>query len=307
VLWLFGDSYIEQFDAKTGTVPCLFDAHNAALLQSTDDLLHPRTLCNFKSRDKSLFRPPGVREGEFWPCFWPGAGFQEGDTVYVYLTEIQKTAQGGMWGFKPIGQYWARWVLPEMKVAGYVKLPSFNGIYFWCGFVKDEESGFTYAFGDKRNFTAGNVYVARFPTKNPESDWSFWDGRGWNFDVTSAAVIVQGASTSVNVCKVKGKFLLTTSEFSVACDQGRAIYISVSDSPMGPFSARKEIFAVDDTVNGHHPFFYSVAAHPESIDADNGLLITYCINGYEPCIPTCVNGRMNPDYYRPRAIRLPLN
>lgn len=39
----------------------------------------------------------------------------------------------------------------------------------------------------------------------------------------------------------------------------------------------------------------------------DGLLITYCVNGYEPCVSNCVNGRMNPDYYRPRAIRLPIN
>jgi hypothetical protein len=307
VLWLFGDSYVNQFDTATRTVPCLFNARNAVLLQSTNDLMHPRTLCNFKSGDKSLFRPPPAKKGEFWPCFWPGTGFQDGDTVYVYLTVIQKTAQGGMWGFKAIGQYWAKLAFPKMKVAGYVELPSFNGISFGCGFVKDEKSGYTYAFGDKQNFTASDVYVARFPTKNPESNWSFWDGENWDPNVTNAAVIAQGVSPSVNICKVKDKFLLTTTEFSVACDQGRAIYISVSDSPTGPFSPRKRIFTVDDTVNGHHPFFYSTAAHPEFINASNELLITYCINGYEPCVPTCVNGRMNPDYYRPRAIRLSLN
>lgn len=307
VLWLFGDSYIDQFDAKTGTFPCLFDAHNAVLLQSTNNPIHPRTLRNSKSGDRSFFRPPAAPKGEFWPCFWPGAGFQDGDTVYVYLTVMQKTAQGGMWGFKAIGQYWAKLAFPEMKVAGYVELPSFNGIYFWCGFVKDEKSDYTYAFGARQNFTVGDVYVARFPTKNPEGQWFFWDGKNWNPNVTNAAVIAQGTSTSVNVCKVKDKFLLTTSQFSVACDQGREIYLSVSDSPTGPFSPRKKIFTVEDTMNGHHPFFYLAVAHPEFINASNELLITYCINGYEPCVPTCVNGRMNPDYYRPRAIRLPLN
>jgi hypothetical protein len=257
--------------------------------------------------DKSLFRPPTAQKGKFWPCFWPGAGFQEGDTVYIYLTEMQKTVQGGMWGFEAIGQYWAKLRFPEMKVAGYVKLPSFSGIYFWCGFVKDERNGFTYAFGDKQHFTASDVYVARFPTKDPEIPWLFWDGKNWNSDVTNAAIIARGASTSVNVCKVKDKFLLTTSQFSVACDQGREIYISVSDSPTGPFSPRKRIFKVDDAVNGHHPFFYSPVAHPEFINAGNELLITYCINGYEPCVPSCMKGRLNPDYYRPEAIRLPLN
>jgi hypothetical protein len=93
----------------------------------------------------------------------------------------------------------------------------------------------------------------------------------------------------------------------VACDQGKDIYLSVADKPTGPFSPREKILTVDDTVDGHYPFFYSVFAHPEFINDRNELLITYSINGYEPCVPSCVNGRMNPDYYRPRAIRLPLD
>ena len=178
----------------------------------------------------------------------------------------------------------------------------FSGV----GFVPDKTSGFTYAYGDQQHFIGSDVYVARFKTKHPESDWTFWDGRNWNANVTNAAGIAQGASTSVSVCKVRDKFLLVTTEFSVACDQGREIYLLTSDNPTGPFLPRKKIFTVDEAVNGHQPFFYLAEAHPEFCNGD-GLLITYCINGYEPCVPTCVKGRMNPDYYRPRAIRLPLN
>jgi hypothetical protein len=33
VLWLFGDSHLDDIDPKTGTMPCLFQARNAGLLQ----------------------------------------------------------------------------------------------------------------------------------------------------------------------------------------------------------------------------------------------------------------------------------
>lgn len=306
VLWLFGDSYVNQFDPQTGTLPCLFDARNALLVQRTNDLMHPRTLRSAQTGDRSFFHPPDAKAGTPWPCFWPGAGFQDGNTIYIYLTEMQQTPPGGMWGFKAVGPYWAKLSFPDLAVVGYVKLPNFNGISFSCGFVSDETSDFTYAFGNKQRGLGSDVYVARFPTKLPEGPWTFWDGAHWTADVTNAAVIAPGASTSVNVCKVKNQFLLLSTEFSVACDQGREIYLSVSDRPTGPFSPRRKIFTVDDAVQGHHPFFYLAMAHPEFLDA-SGLLITYCINGYEPCVPTCVSNRMNPDYYRPRAIRLPLN
>ncbi len=294
VLWLFGDSYINQFDPASGTLPGLFNARNAILLQNTNDLMHPETLCHFELRDKSFFRPPIPGSPEVWPCFWPANGFQSGDTVYVYLTELQKTPDGGMWGFKAIGQYWAKMSFPGLKVTGYTELPSFNGISFSCGFVRDEQSGFTYAFGDRHHGIGSDVFVARFPTANPEGACTFWDGKNWGVNVTNAAVIAEGASISVNVSKVRGKFLLVTTAFSVACDQGKEIYVSTSDRPTGPFSPRKKIFTVDDTVDGHRPFFYMAEAHPEFIN-DDGLLITYCINGYEPCVPNTVNGLKNPD------------
>lgn len=307
VLWLFGDSYVDQFDAKTGTLPCVFNARNAVLLQETQDDMHPQTLRNDQAGNRSFFHPPGAKPGSAWPCLWPGTGFQEADIIYIYLMEMQQTPQGGMWGFKVIGQYWAKMSFPKLKIIGYVKLPAFDGINFVCGFVKDQSSGFTYAFGDRQHFTGSDVFVARFPTRRPESAWSFWDGKGWGGNVTNAAPIAQATSSSVNVCRVRGKYLLITTAFSVACDQGRDIYASSSSRPTGPFSPRQTIFAVNDTVEGHYPFFYSAVAHPEFISDRDELLITYCINGYEPDVPTCVNGRMNPDFYRPRAIRFPLN
>jgi hypothetical protein len=305
VLWFFGDSYIDQFDPAAGTVPCLFEARNSVLVQDTNDWMHPDTLYGRKHGDKSFFRPPDAGNTNFWPCFWPAAGFQNGNTIYVYLSEIQETPKGGMWGFKSIGQSWAKMSFPGLKVTGYVKLPSFNGIQFSCGFVADQETGFTYVFGDKLHGIGSDVYVARFHTVNPETDWTFWDGKSWSDNVTQAAIITHGTSVSVNVCQVKGKFLLVTTAFSVACDQGRDIFVMTSSRPTGPFSKPLKIFSVDDAVDGHYPFFYNAVPHPEFIN-DDGLLITYCINGYAPCLPTCVQDRMNPDYYRPRAIRLPL-
>src|SRR5262249_45972183 len=107
--------------------------------------------------------------------------------------------------------------------------------------------------------------------------------------------------------KIRNKFLLTTSAFSVACDQGKDISIATSSQPTGPFSELKRVFTVDDLVEGHAPFFYFPIAHPEFMNSDNELLITYSINGYEPCLPNCVNGRMKADSYRPRAIRVTLS
>jgi hypothetical protein len=300
VLWLFGDSYVDCY--RDGTVPCLFQVRNCAMLHHKDDLQNVRPLIGKHTGIKSLFKNRAQED----PWFWPESGFQHSDSVYIYLIELKKKGDGPL-GFAATGQdYWAKMKFPGLDHIDYLPLPSFNGIDFGAGFVHEPATSHTYAFGHKRNSMIVSIYVARFPTAEPESPWEFWNGKQWGSNVTNAAALAHQAATSVSVCKVKNKFLLITSEFSVGCDQGKKIFISTSGNPTGPFSQRKTIFTIDDTHEGHYPFFYLPVAHPQFTNARDELLITYCINGYEPCARSCINGRMDPDHYRPRSIRIPL-
>jgi len=226
VLWLFGDSHVDDIDPASGTMPCLFQTRSAALIHSKTDLQNPRTLIGQRPGFRSWFKNP-VRDNEW---FWPLCGFQQSNTVYVYLAALRKTATGGMWGFESTEQdYWAKVKFPEMEPVSYRPLPSFNGITFGHGLVNDGTN--VYAFGGKKKGLASEVYVARFKTADPEGHWNFWDGHAWVLNVTNALPIARGASTSLHVCKVKNRFLLTTSAFSVACDQGKEIYLATSSRP----------------------------------------------------------------------------
>ncbi len=100
--------------------------------------------------------------------------------------------------------------------------------------------------------------------------------------------------------------MLVSSEFAVACDQGTRLFVATSDSITGPFSTNKALYTIEDNDIGHTPFWYGTVIHPEYIDSKNELLITYDINGFSNCEPTCINNGFNPDYYRPRGLRVPL-
>lgn len=308
-LWLMGDSHIDDYDQESGTIPCLFQVRNAALLQPADDWKwqNTQTLIGEGPGIKSLFK--NNPNDNYW--FWPGNGVQIKDTVYIYCSELKREGEG-TFGFAATGNdQWAKMKFPEMKVVSYGALPEFNGINFGAGFVKDKNSQYVYAYGQKLIPMAGEseVYVARFPQDDPGPPWEFWTGNGWSNNVIDAAVIGKGA-VSPNVSKVDDKYVLLSTELSVACDQGKEIYVSVSKYPTGPFSEKKLLYTIDDTLQGHYPFFYSVAAHPQFLNKNGktkDLLVTYCINGYFPCLESCPNGRANPDYYRPRGIRVSLN
>ena len=87
--------------------------------------------------------------------------------------------------------------------------------------------------------------------------------------------------------------------------QGKNILTATSVNPWGPFTGQHSVWQVDDTLKGHFPFFYMANAHPEFDNGNEELLITYCINGYGTCVETCNDNKMDPDVYRPKAIRVP--
>jgi hypothetical protein len=302
VLWLFGDSHIDDLDPATGTMPCLFQTRNAAFIHKTNDLRTVQTLVSAGPGFRSWLKN-STNETEW---LWPGCGFQEGTSVHIYLSALRKNGAQGSFAFESIGSdFLAKIRFPEIEPISYIPLPSFNGIAFGQGFVKQGE--YMYAFGQKPRKLVSDVYVARFIRTRPEANWEFWDGRNWKASVSNAAVIAQGRSTSVHICKLKDRFLLTTSAFSVGCDQGKEIFMGTSLRPTGPFTELKKIYTIEDTFQGHYPFFYFAVAHPEFVNAQGELLVTYSINNYEPCLPACKNGRAIPDHYRPKAIRVPLN
>lgn len=294
IMWLFGDSYIDDYNTVTKSTPCLFGANNSVLIQPFGnwDRNNTKTLPGSKNT-QSFFKD---KPDNF---IWPINGFQQGDTVFVLCLNLHKTGNGA-YDMKMLPATWAKIYLPAMKVVAYTPLQDFNDIGFGQGFIK--EKGFVYTYGLKDS----KIYMARFPENDPNSPWAFWDGKNWQGDIKKIAVIADAPGFSTFFTKVRGKYIYLSTEFSLACDNGKEIYSSTSDKITGPFTTRKTIYTIPNDKEGHRPFFYGPDAHPEYINSKDELLITYSINGYAPCIPTCVDGKFDPNKYRLRALRIPL-
>src|SRR5882724_5601734 len=130
VLWLFGDSHIDDYDPRTKTTPCLFQVRNAGLIQDTNNIGRAQTLIAAGTGSRTWFR--NSTNADEW--FWPVCGFQKGKSIYVYLAALEKTSKGGMWGFKAREHdYFAKLALPELAPVSYLALPNFNGIGFGQG------------------------------------------------------------------------------------------------------------------------------------------------------------------------------
>lgn len=299
-LWLFGDSYIDNYDAVTKTVPCLFQVRNAGLLMDINNNTGVPTATTLlgTGTPRSYFML-GTNNA-YW--FWPGAGYQRGDTAYVFLVRLRNSIPPG--GFVEVdSQYVAKIKVPEMIVAGFISFGSRNNIHFLQGAVND--GGFYYVYGIRDNGFGRDVFVARYPESNIYAPWEYHSASGWTTNINSAVKIHDEFTSSFHVLKVAGKYIMITTQFSVGCNQGKEIYSYTSANPHGPFINKKKVWILNDTLQGHFPFFYLAYAHPEYDNGKRELLITYCINSYGTCVSTCISNRFNPDYYRPKAIRVP--
>lgn len=83
-MWLFGDSYIDEYNVATGKVPCLFQARNSALLQPATHSLqsaNTATLFSLHNDGKTYLQDPAQPSNFIWPspglpierhgvCFW---------------------------------------------------------------------------------------------------------------------------------------------------------------------------------------------------------------------------------------------
>ncbi len=300
-MWLFGDSYMDDYDAGTKTAPCLFEARNSALLQPSHNNWNWAATSTLNNA-RNTYLQDAAQPGHF---LWPGCGYQQKDTVYVFGLNM-KNVTGGL-GFAKAGDdVWVKIKYPEMKPVSYSYIPGLDSIQFGLGIINDTANGWIYIYGNKLKGLGATLYVARFKPANPASGWQFWNGSSWVNNVKQIRPIAEPPSNSNNVTRINNMYVLLSTQFSIQCDNGKYIYASVSSNPNGPFSAPKIIYTITDTVQGHYPFFYLPIAHPQFTNSRNELLVTYSINGYEPCVANCVNNRFNPEYYRPQAIRVPI-
>ena len=303
VLWAMNDSYIDHYDTMTGTIPCLFQVRNAALVQ-------PMGNWNWTATSTRIGAGPGIpslfkNNTDDNYLLWPTGGYQWGDTVYVYNSNIKNSNEG--LGFTRGGNdFIGKMVMPSLTVTGFDAMQNFNDITFGVGFHTTEPGNYIYTWGIQGAFITSNIVVARFPKNNPRAHWSFWNGSAWDTAIAHIAPVTTGASNGVYVAKVRNKYVALSTEFSVSCDAGTRIYVATSNSITGPFTNRKVLYTIPDNELGHTPFFYAPALHPEYINSNNEILITYDINTYSTCLPHCINNGFNPDYYRPRGLRVPL-
>lgn len=313
VLWLFGDSYIDNLDTSDNTLPCLFQVRNVAMLQSKSVPNQMSTLLDTTQTglNRTLFRLSNTELPQTY--FWPGHGYVDGDTVFIFLQRFHTPP--GTVQINHLGTYLAKLSLPNLQIASITALPNMQGFIFGRWVFRSPSSPWAYVYGNKVNNLKLEPYVARVPANNPLGAWKYWTGSAWTADLNGAAKISDyPVSNGFSVVHRLGKFYLITQENGYAeCGKGQEIYAYTGNStPYGKFGENNAIdtlYTVPDQFQGKELKTYNAYAHPEW-NQNGELLISYNVNdGSELACPRqCLNnniGRINADTYRPKFIRLP--
>lgn len=238
------------------------------------------------------FRPPD-KVGWFWMMDATYNGEFE-----VLLGQFAKDG-GGIFGFKQVGTWYARFALDyprnRAKVLEYKKLPHFRSrkdeLVAWGSAIYDDPV-WTYIFGTHDVGPVRNYVVARVPRGRMRElgAWRFYDGKGWTKDVWAVKSLFEGASNESSVHRTQdGGFFCVGSRHEPF---GSKIVGRYAPSMFGPWSEEMILHTAPEVKD--KLFSYNAKAHPE-LSHSGRLLISYNLNTTD--LAQVVN---DSDIYRPR-------
>jgi hypothetical protein len=302
ILWLFGDTLLGT--VKDGGRPGAKMVNNTIGIQNGRGKESAVRFVSGKAeggKATAFFTPT---DGKGW--LWPHAGIRIGDRLFLFLQQVEKTADPGVLGFRPVAQWLAVIENPEDEPEKW-KITQHKVPFAAFGMKRERswgaallaDGGFVYVHGTDEERGQGigkrRLTVARVPAEKLAdfSAWRFRTADGWSDKPEEAAGLTAGLATEFSVSPVPGGkgFVLVYTENGL----GTRIVGRFADAPDGPWSEPVLLYRCPETARDKGLFCYSAKAHAWA--TEEGLLITYCVNAWD-------FGRLFRDetVYRPRFV-----
>jgi hypothetical protein len=305
-LWLFSDTWVGN--VREGKRTNVTMVNNTLALQDGRGAEAKLQFIVRRDADNKpvAFVTPEDKHG--W--FWLQAGACIDKHLFLFLTQIEKTDDSGVFGFRQMGQSLGIVTNPlapplEWRVEQH-KLPCTEFTserHKTFGAATLVSSGYLYIYGTDEDIRPGKLEryltVARVPT-NHVTDFSMWryyaDGQ-WDVDYRKATRIAENLASecSVSFLPKLGKYVLVYTERGLS----PKIQVRASATPWGEWSAPETVYECPEMLKDKRVFCYAAKAHPE---IDDGLIITYAANSYD--VRQVLD---DASLYWPRFVRVPLN
>ncbi|MGE3410380.1 MAG: DUF4185 domain-containing protein [Pirellulales bacterium] len=306
VLWLFGDTLLGT--AENGK------RAGAKLVNNTLGLYDPRAEhggIRFLSgpaeedRPTAFLRPDGQRG---W--FWPQGAIRLGERAYLFLAQIDKTADPGVFGFQHVGQWLAivenpddppgQWRV-EQKQIPFAHFGADEERSWGSALLADGDWVYVYGYHDATKKPGQRRMTVARVARLELADFAAWRFRGldeWTADPAAAAPLVPGLATEYSVTALSPDGFLAVYTENGLGDKivGRRAY-----SPHGPWSKPVVLYRCPEMERDQGLFSYAAKAHGWAAE-DGELLVSYCVNAWK-------FSRLFEDsrVYRPRFVRIRLH
>ncbi len=314
-VFVFSDTFIGEVDANN-------HRQNANLINNTlgfmkghrpiEENINFFWETNNQNEPEAVFIPntPDSKPGDW---YWLMDGIALNDKVYVYALRLER-GDGGFFNFKLIGVNLISFdAQPGGSISNVVQMDtpllylneseSIDIAFGQAIMPMTEESGnpgsdgYIYIYGPKNSASGKELTVGRFLPQNIEifSEYEFWNGIQWTKNIEDVQVINNNTSQELSVTPLAdGSFLLVYLS-------GSTVFISVGESPVGPFAYPEGIYNCPEPQQIPSTFVYNAKAHPNLSEPDE-LLISYNVNTFD--FGDLFN---NADTYRPRFITFNLD
>jgi len=288
VLWLFGDSFIQEKNEWSRNGAVLIN--NSIAIQQGNLLQESDSLHFYWKKKQGRHRAFFVNEAE--PGFlWPLSATLIKGKLFVFCVRIEITDPEKVFGFKQIGNEIFhvenpddqpdQWNMIVHKLPFQRKLGSLGSNFF----PTDE---YLYIYG-YRNLRSGwnnaiiNLIIARIKMDQAHeiydlNKWEYLDGATgkWHEDIHRLKPVIEHFTTeySVTFLPKLNKYLMVAN----AWKHPHPITVRFADTPYGPFSKPKIIYQCPEIEWSPSYFCYAAKAHPELADRYDELIVSYMTN-----------------------------
>lgn len=304
VVWLFGDTLFGKVSEgrRAGAVM----VNNSVGIMPRERQATPIAFASGKLPDgkrRAVFVPA---EGQGW--FWPQAAIFYDRRLFVFLAQIQKTEQPGVFGFEQIGQWLgvventaddpSAWRVEQRRLP-FCEFGRQGERSWGSALLTHGEYVYVYGVDDRRKEPGSRrLLVARAPLEKLShfEQWQFLAGSGWVSTPQEAAATLNGLATEFSVSPLPDRsgYVMVYTENGL----GDQIVGRTSITPFGPWSAPTRLYKCPEMSRDRELFCYSAKAHAWAATG-NELLISYCVNSWR-------FSRLFDDstVYRPQFVRV---
>jgi hypothetical protein len=286
-IWLFSDTWVGQ--VRQGKRINATIVNNSVGLQeggSEPSKIGFAVRKGFDMKPGAIFTPS---DGRGW--FWLQAGTCVDKNLFVFLSQIEKTGQPGVFGFRQIGQSLGIVSNPEDEPTKWVceqrKLPCamFNPereLTFGAAVLRDKD--FLYIYGTDEDIRATGrdryLIVARVSLSDIKdfTAWRFFDGQGWSADFKDSKRMVSRMASDCSV-----SYLPDVKQYVLVYTEGGLsdrILARTAPGPTGPWSAATVIYRCPEAGRDQKIFCYGAKAH-SSLAHGSELVVSYVANSLD--------------------------